>query len=164
MSGPNNKKSSNPYKLIGNNKRARFDYEILETYEAGIILTGSEVKSLRAGKSSINESYAGEMKDENDLFLFNANIPEYLQANRFNHEPKRPRKLLLKRKQINKLLGSVRKKGLTIVPIQIYFNNKGCVKLEIGLGRGKRTVDKRETIKERDWSRDKARIIKGERE
>ena len=152
------------YKVVAQNRRARFDYAITETFEAGIILSGSEVKSLRAGKSSINESFAGEMLGEGGgtIFLFNANIPEYLEANRFNHEPKRPRKLLLHKRQISKLLGAIRRKGMTIVPMQLYFNAKGRAKVEIGLARGKKTVDKRETIKERDWQRDKARILKGE--
>lgn len=152
------------YKVIAQNRRARFDYAISETFEAGIVLTGSEVKSLRMGKSSLNESFAGEMLSEEgqSIYLFNVNISEYLQANRFNHEPKRPRKLLLHKKQINKLLGAVRKKGMTIVPIQLYFNTRGYVKVEIGLAKGKKSFDKRETIKERDWNRDKSRILKGD--
>ena len=152
------------FKVVAQNRRARFDYAIAETFEAGIMLTGSEVKSMRAGQSSINESFAGEMLGEQGgaIFLFNANIPEYLEANRFNHEPKRPRKLLLHKRQISKLLGAIRRKGMTLVPMQLYFNAKGRAKVEIGLARGKKTVDKRETIKERDWQRDKARILKGE--
>ena len=152
------------FKVVAQNRRARFDYAIAETFEAGIMLTGSEVKSMRAGQSSINESFAGEMLGEQGgaIFLFNANIPEYLEANRFNHEPKRPRKLLLHKRQVNKLLGAIRRKGMTLVPMQLYFNAKGRAKVEIGLARGKKTVDKRETIKERDWQRDKARILKGE--
>ena len=152
------------YKIAAQNRRARFDYAIEETMEAGVMLMGSEVKSLRFGKASITEAFAGEMQgpDANQIFLFNANIPEYLEANRFNHEPKRPRKLLLHRKQINKLLGAIRRKGMTIVPMQIYFNAKGMAKVEIGLAKGKKNVDKRETIKERDWQRDKARILKGD--
>jgi len=146
------------YKVAAQNKRARFDYEILETLQVGIVLTGSEVKSLRLGKGSIAEAHAGEMQGE--LYLFNANIPEYKQANQFNHEPKRPRKLLLRKKELNKLLGAIRKKGLTIVPLVMYFNHRGLVKLEIALGRGKNTVDKRETIKERDWKRDQHRILR----
>lgn len=149
------------YKVVAQNRRARFDYSISETFEAGVMLTGSEVKSLRAGKSSINEAFAGELQgDPTSIYLFNANIPEYLEANRFNHEPKRPRKILLHKRQINKLLGAIRKKGLTIVPLQLYFNARGRAKLEIALAQGKKTVDKRETIKERDWQRDKARILK----
>lgn len=149
--------------MIVQNKRARFDYQILEEVEAGIILTGSEVKSIRLGKVSINESYAGEMLDSpNAIFLFNANIMEYLEANRFNHEQKRPRKLLLHRHQVNKLLGSIRKKGMTIIPLRMYFNKKGQVKVLIGLGKGKNVADKRETIKQRDWQRDKMRVLRNQ--
>ena len=150
--------TSDQYRVVAHNRRARFDYEIVETLEVGIILTGSEVKSLRLGTSSINESFAGEM--EGEIFLFNANIPEYLQANRFNHEPKRPRKLLMKKRQLAKFLGAIRRKGLTLIPLKLYFNAKGRAKLELGLRRGKKTVDKRNTIKERDWQRDKARVIR----
>ncbi len=148
-------------KLIAQHKRARYDYEILETLEAGIVLLGSEVKSMRIGKASINEAYAGEMADDpTAIYLFNANIAEYSFANRFGHEAKRPRKLLLKKRDVKKLLGNVRKKGYTIVPLRLYFNAFGKVKLQIGMARGKNTVDKRETIKERDWNRDKARILR----
>lgn len=150
--------TSDQYRVVAQNRRARFDYEIVEALEVGIILTGSEVKSLRLGTSSINEAFAGEM--EGEIFLFNANIPEYLEANRFNHEPKRPRKLLMRRRQLNKFLSSIRRKGMTLVPLKLYFNAKGRAKLELGLGRGKRTVDKRNTIKERDWQRDKARVMR----
>lgn len=146
------------YRVVAQNRRARFDYEVVETLEVGIALAGSEVKSLRLGTSSINEAFAGEM--EGEIFLFNANIPEYLEANRFNHEPKRPRKLLMKKRQLNKFLGAIRRKGMTLVPLKLYFNAKGRVKLELGLGRGKKTVDKRNTIKERDWERDKARLMR----
>lgn len=146
------------HRMAAQNRRARFDYEITETLEVGIMLTGSEVKSLRAGKASINESFAGDM--EGELFLFNANIPEYLEANQFNHEPKRPRKLLLRKRQLVKFLNGIRRKGLTIVPLSVYFNDKGRAKVNIGLARGKKTVDKRNTIKERDWQRDKARGLK----
>jgi SsrA-binding protein len=146
------------YRVVAQNRRARFDYEIVEALEVGIILMGSEVKSLRVGTSSINEAFAGETDGE--IFLFNANIPEYLQANRFNHEPKRPRKLLMKKRQLNKFLGAIRRKGMTLIPLKLYFNAKGRAKLELGLGRGKRTVDKRNTIKDRDWQRDKARLMR----
>ncbi len=147
-----------PCRVVAQNRRARFDYQIMETLEVGIILTGSEVKSLRLGTSSINEAFAGEM--EGEIFLFNANILEYLQANRFNHEPKRPRKLLMKKRQLNKFLGAIRRKGMTLIPLKLYFNAKGRAKLELGLGRGKRTVDKRNAIKDRDWQRDKARLMR----
>lgn len=146
------------YKVVAQNRRARFDFEIIETLEVGIILMGSEVKSLRLGTSSINEAFAGEM--EGEIYLFNANIPEYLQANRFNHEPKRPRKLLMKKRQLAKFLGAIRRKGMTLIPLKLYFNAKGRAKLELGLGRGKKTVDKRNTIKDRDWQRDKARVMR----
>ncbi|MFN3853621.1 MAG: SsrA-binding protein SmpB [Phreatobacter sp.] len=145
-------------KVVAENRRGRFDYEILDTLEAGIQLTGTEVKSLRAAKATIAESYAGPSGEE--FFLFNANIPEYLQANRFNHEPKRPRRLLLHRKQINKLIGAVQRDGLTVVPLKLYFNEKGRAKLQIALARGKKLHDKRESEKKRDWQRDQARILR----
>lgn len=148
-------------KLIAQHKRARYDYEILESLEAGIILLGSEVKSLRFGKTSINEAYAGEMADDpTAIYLFNANISEYNNADKFGHDPKRPRKLLLKAREVKRLLGNVRKKGYTIVPLCFYFNQFGKAKIEIGLGRGKNVVDKRETIKERDWNREKSRVLR----
>lgn len=154
-----NKKTENDnYKVIAQNRRARFDYLILEELEVGIVLTGSEVKSVRQNKVSIAESHAGEMLGE--LFLFNANILEYTQAHQFNHEPKRPRKLLLHKRERNKFLNAIRKKGLTIIPLVIYFNHKGRIKLKIALGKGKNTVDKRDSIKERDWQRDKSRILR----
>lgn len=148
-------------KLIAQHKRARYDYEILESLEAGIILLGSEVKSLRFGKTSINEAYAGEMADDpTAIYLFNSNISEYNNADKFGHDPKRPRKLLLKAREVKRLLGNVRKKGYTIVPLRFYFNQFGKAKIEIGLGRGKNVVDKRETIKERDWNREKSRVLR----
>jgi SsrA-binding protein len=147
-----------PRRLIAQNRRARYDYHIEENFEAGIILTGSEVKSLRQGKISINEAHAGEM--EGAIYLFNANISEYSGANRFNHEPKRPRKLLLHKKQINKLIGQVKLKGYTLIPLSIYFNEKNLAKLDLGLAKGKKNYDKRETEKEREWDRRKARVMK----
>lgn len=150
------------HKLIAQNRRARFDYHITEEIEAGIVLSGSEVKSLRSGKISISESYAGEMLGfPDEIFLFNANIEEYLEANRQNHEPKRPRKLLLRSKQIKKLLGATRQKGFTIVPLNMYFNQKGKAKILISLAKGKNLVDKRETIKQRDWEKNKSKILRG---
>jgi SsrA-binding protein len=146
------------YRIAADNRRARFDFEITETIEAGIMLTGTEIKSLRGGKASILESYAGPQGEE--LFLFNANIPEYLEANRFNHTPKRPRKLLLHRRQIDKWIGATQRQGFTVVPMKIYFNEKGRAKIELGLGRGKKLHDKRETDKQRDWNRDKQRIMR----
>ncbi len=145
-------------KVVAHSRRARYDYEISETYEAGLMLTGTEVKSLRAGQASLNEAYAGER--DGAFFLFNATISEYKQASRFNHEPKRPRKLLLRRKEMHKLFGALKRKGITLVPISIYFNHRGCAKLEIGVGQGKKEIDKRETIKERDWQRQKSRLMR----
>jgi SsrA-binding protein len=150
-------KSTN-YKVVSDNRRARFDYEIGEVFEAGLALTGTEVKSLRTGKAMIAESYAAAHKGE--MFLYNANIPEYLQANRFNHEPRRPRKLLLKSKEINKLSAAVEREGMTIVPLRLYFNDRGFAKITIALGRGKKLHDKRETEKKRDWGREKARVMR----
>ena len=147
------------HRYAAQNRRARFDYFIIEEMEAGIILSGSEVKSLRAGRASINETYAGEMNGE--IFLFNANIPVYEQANQFNHEPKRPRKLLLHKRQVNKLIGAIQRKGMTLVALSVYFNDKGRAKVQLGLAKGKNVVDKRETIKERDWNREKSRLLKG---
>ena len=144
--------------VVAENRRARFDYEILETLEAGIMLTGTEVKSLRTGRAQIAESYASPERGE--LWLINAHIPEYLQANRFNHEERRPRKLLVSRKQLAKLHQEVSRAGNTIVPIKLYFNDRGIAKLLIGLGKGKKSYDKRETEKARDWNREKARLLK----
>ena len=152
-------KPTERYRLAADNRRARYDYEIMDTYEAGIALTGTEIKSLRAGKATIGESHAGPMGEE--LFLFNADIPEYLQANRFNHERRRPRKLLLHKREINKLIGATQRQGFTVIALKIYFNDKGRAKVELALGRGKKLHDKRETEKERDWNRDKQRVMKG---
>ena len=143
---------------VAENRRARFDYEILDTLEAGIMLTGTEVKSLRTGKAQITESYASPERGE--LWLINSHIPEYLQANRFNHEEKRPRKLLVSKKQLAKLSQDVERAGNTIVPLKLYFNEHGKAKLLIGVGKGKKTFDKRATERDRDWNRDKARLLK----
>ncbi len=145
-------------RFVAQNRRARFDYAIEDTLEAGMVLTGSEVKSLRAGGASIAEAYATE--EGGELWLINANIPEWKPATRFNHEPKRPRKLLVKRKELNRLAGAVKREGVALVPIAIYFNERGRAKLELGLGKGKKKGDKRETEKARDWQRDKARIMR----
>lgn len=155
-------KQDSCYKKIAENKRANFDYEILETFEAGVVLMGSELKSLRLGKASISEAHAGEMAVDGrvSLYLFNATITEYTQASRFGHEARRPRALLLHKKQINKLLGAVRRKGLTVAPLSLYFNHKGLVKVCIGLGRGRKNYDKRELIKERDWKKQESRVVK----
>jgi SsrA-binding protein len=152
------KHDANAHKVVADNRKARFNYEIIDTYEAGIALTGTEVKSLRTGKATIGESYAGPSGDE--LFLFNANIPEYLQANRFNHTPKRPRRLLLHRREIDKLLGASQREGFSIIPLRVFFNERGRAKVELGLGRGKKLHDKREAEKKRDWERERGRIMR----
>ena len=144
--------------MIAENRRARFDYFIDDVVEAGLMLTGTEVKSLRNGRANIAESYAAV--EGRDIMLVNADIPPYVQANRFNHEPRRPRKLLLHRKQIDRLIGAVQREGLTIIPTKLYWNDKGIAKLEIGLAKGKKIHDKRETAAERDWQRDKARLMR----
>ncbi len=145
-------------KVVADNRRARFNYEIGETFEAGIALTGTEVKALRQGKATIAESYADSRGGE--LWLVNANIPEYLQGGRFNHAPKRPRKLLLHKRQIDKLSGAVDREGMTIVPLKLYFNEKGRAKLEIAVARGKKLHDKRETDKKRSWERERGRLLR----
>ena len=145
-------------RVVAQNRRARHDYFIEDTLEAGIMLLGSEVKSLRGGKASIGESYAADQGGE--LFLVNAYIPEYGGANQFNHEPKRPRKLLVHRREMGKLLGAITRDGMTLVPLDIHFNPRGIAKVLLGLAKGKRKGDKRETVKERDWQRDKARLMR----
>ena len=146
------------FKIAADNRKARYSYEIGETFEAGIALTGTEVKSLRGGKATIGESYAGEKNGE--LWLVNAYIPEYLQANQFNHEAKRPRKLLMHRREVDKLTAAVQREGMTVVPLKIYFNEKGRAKVELALARGKKLHDKRETSAKRDWDRQKARLLR----
>ena len=145
-------------KVIADNRRARYDYEIMQVFEAGIALQGSEVKSLRSGRTNLAEAYAAMKGGE--LFLINSNIPEYREANRFNHEPKRPRKLLLHKKEIDKLSNGVLREGLTIVPLKMFFNPRGRAKVDIALARGKKLHDKREAIKERSWNREKSRILR----
>lgn len=146
-------------KVIADNRKARFNYEIGEVFEAGLALTGSEVKSLRSGRASIGESYAEPR--QGDLWLLNANISEYLQAGPFNnHAPKRPRRLLLHRRQIDRLAAGVEREGFTIVPLKLYFDEKGRAKLEIALARGKKLHDKRETEKRRDWDRERGRLLR----
>ena len=147
-----------PRKLIAENRRARYDYFLEDSFEAGIALTGTEVKSLRNGRANIAESYADV--EGRDIVLVNADIPPYTQANRFNHEPRRPRKLLLHRKQIDKLIGAVQREGRTIIPVKLYWNDKGLAKLELALAKGKKAHDKREATAERDWQRDKARLMR----
>lgn len=146
------------YKVAAENRKARYEFAIGDTFEAGIALTGTEVKSLRNGKATIGESYAGEKNGE--IFLVNAYIPEYLQANQFNHETRRPRKLLLHRREVNRLIGAVQREGMTIVPLKIYFNDRGRAKVELALAKGKKLHDKRETEKQRDWNREKARLMR----
>lgn len=145
-------------KLIADNRKARFNYEIEDTLEAGIELKGTEVKALREGKSMIAESYASF--EGGEFWLINSYIPEYLQANRFNHEPRRKRKLLLHKREMAKLALAVDKDGKTIVPLKLYFNEKGRAKVELALARGKKLHDKRETERQRDWNREKARLLK----
>ena len=145
-------------RIVADNRRARFNYEIVDALEAGIALTGTEVKALRGGKANIGDAYAGPSGEE--LFLFNAYIPEYLQANRFNHETRRPRRLLLHKRQINKLIGATQREGFTLIPLKIYFNDRGRAKVELGLGRGKKLHDKRETEKRRTWDRERARLMR----
>ena len=145
-------------KVVADNRKAHFNYEIGEVFEAGIMLNGTEVKSLRMGKATIAESYADSRGGE--IWLINSNIPEYLQASRFNHEPKRRRKLLLHKKQVNKLAGAVEREGMTLVPLRLYFNERGRAKLELALGRGKKLHDKRETLKKRSWDRERGRLLR----
>lgn len=145
-------------KIVAENRRARFEYFIDDVYEAGLALTGTEVKSLRFGEGSIAESYA-EVKGE-EVWLVNANIPEFSHGNRYNHEPKRPRKLLLHEREINKLHGAVAREGMTLVPLSVYFNSQGRAKVELALAKGKKAHDKRETIKERDWKREQQRVMR----
>ena len=145
-------------RIAAANRRARFNYEIGQTFEAGIVLAGTEVKSLRQGRTNLSDAYAGAMGEE--LFLFNAYIPEYLQANRFNHETRRPRKLLLHKREIGRLTNAVQREGMTVVPLKIYFNDQGRAKVELALARGKKLHDKRETSKQRDWQREKGRLLR----
>ncbi|VAV98564.1 tmRNA-binding protein SmpB [hydrothermal vent metagenome] len=145
-------------KVIAVNRRARFDYLINDVLEVGIVLTGTEVKAMREGKVNIAESYASP--ENGEIWLINANIPEYSAGNRQNHEPKRPRKLLLHRREMVRLVQAVERKGFTLVPLRLYFNARGMAKLEIGIGQGKKQHDKRETSKDRDWARSKQRLLR----
>lgn len=145
-------------KTVAENRRARFDYAIEDKFEAGLMLQGTEVKALRAGEATIADSYAEVRGGE--VWLVNANIPEFSHGNRFNHEPKRPRKLLLHEREIAKLTGAVERKGMTLVPLSIYFNGRGRAKVELALAKGRQAQDKRDYIKDRDWKRDKARILR----
>ncbi|CAJ1412047.1 unnamed protein product [Effrenium voratum] len=156
--GAKKRRGEDGKKIVADNRKARYDYSIDDVFEAGIVLRGTEVKALREGKASLGEAYA-EVKD-GEAFLVNAFIPEYLQANRFNHEPRRVRKLLLHAREIEKMGASVQRKGMTLIPLKIYFNDKGRVKIELGLAQGKRQADKRQTEKDRSWQRDKARLMR----
>jgi SsrA-binding protein len=149
----------NKVKTVAENRRARYEYFIEDKFEAGIALTGTEVKSLRFGEGSIAESYA-EVKDGGEVWLVNANIPEFSHGNRYNHEPKRPRKLLLNAREIDKLHGAVMRQGMTLVPLSIYFNGRGRAKVELALAKGKKAPDKRATEKERDWKREQGRLLR----
>lgn len=145
-------------KVVAENRKARFNYEIEDTFEAGLVLTGTEVKSLRDGKANIAESYASD--EDGEIWLINSYLPEYLQGNRFNHDTRRRRKLLLSKREIGRLRSAVNREGMTLVPLKIYFNDRGRAKLELALAKGKKLHDKRETSKERDWNRQKRRLLK----
>ncbi len=145
-------------RLVAQNRKARHDYFIDSTLEAGIVLHGTEVKALRQGKGNLVDSFAGEKGGE--LWLFNAYIPEYKAGHRFNHETKRPRKLLVNKRELSRLIGAVQRAGVTLIPLAIYFNDRGIAKVELGLARGKKQYDKRETSKQRDWDRQKARLLR----
>ncbi|NNE24206.1 MAG: SsrA-binding protein SmpB [Rhizobiales bacterium] len=145
-------------KVVAENRRARYDYEFLDTFEAGLQLEGTEVKALREGKANIAEAYA--TIEDNELVLINSNIPEYSQASRFNHAPRRKRKLLMHRREIDRLAAGVQREGLTIVPLKLYFNDRGRAKLAIALAKGKKVHDKRQSEKKRDWQREKSRLMR----
>ena len=152
------KKADPNNRTVAENRKARFSYEVLDTIETGLVLTGTEVKSLRQGQANIQESYASA--EGGEIWLINSYLPEYLQANRFNHEPRRRRKLLLNKREMAKLSQSVDREGMTLVPLKIYFNDRGRAKLLLAIARGKKLHDKRETEKQRDWSREKGRLLK----
>ena len=154
----NIKKADPNNKIAAENRKARFSYEILDTVEAGLVLTGTEVKSLRRGQANIQESYASA--EGGEIWLINSYLPEYFEASRFNHEPRRRRKLLLKRREMARLKQSINREGMTLVPLKIYFNDKGRAKVLVGVARGKKLHDKRETEKQRDWAREKGRLLK----
>lgn len=155
---PKKEDKSQHGKIVAENRKARFNYEIVDTFETGLVLTGTEVKSLREGKANIADSYANE--EGGEMWLINSYVPEYLQANQFNHEPRRRRKILVKLKEIARLGQAVQRDGMTLVPLKIYFNDKGTAKLQLALAKGKKLHDKRETQKERDWNRDKSRLLR----
>jgi SsrA-binding protein len=155
----NAKKATEQGRIAAQNRRARHNYFIESTIEAGIMLQGTEVKSLRSGQASIEESYASDQ--DGNLVLLNAYIPEYHSASVTQHEPRRPRTLLLRKRELAKLFDALNREGMTIVPLSIYFNKRGFAKVELGLAKGKRQHEKRDSIKERDWKRDQARIMRG---
>ena len=152
------KKAEPERRVVADNRKARYLYAIDDTIEAGLVLMGSEVKALRSGKATIAESYA-HAKD-GEIFLINSYIPEYNMANRFNHEPRRPRKVLVHKREVKKLAAAVQREGMTLIPLRVYFNAKGIAKIELGIAKGKKIHDKRETEKARDWQRDKARLMR----
>lgn len=154
----NKKNEVSVRKVVAENRKARFNFEILDTFEAGLVLSGTEVKSLRANHSNIAESYASF--ENGEFWLINSYVPEYTQGNRFNHEPRRLRKLLMSKREMAKLYSAITRDGMTVVPLKLYFNVRGRVKLELALARGKKLHDKRETEKKRDWNREKARLLK----
>ncbi len=154
----NKPKTPTVRKIIAENRRARFNFEIVSTLEAGLVLTGTEVKSLRANQSNIAESYASF--ENGEFWLINSYIPEYTQGNRFNHDPRRLRKLLVSRREMARLFNSVSRDGMTVVPLKLYFNDRGRVKLELAVARGKKLHDKRQTEKMRDWNREKSRLLR----
>ncbi|RUW32758.1 MULTISPECIES: SsrA-binding protein SmpB [unclassified Mesorhizobium] len=152
------KKADPNNRTVAENRKARFSYEVLDTIETGLVLTGTEVKSLRQGQANIQESYASA--EGGEIWLINSYLPEYLQANRFNHEPRRRRKLLVSKREMAKLSQSVEREGMTLVPLKIYFNDRGRAKLLLAIARGKKLHDKRETERQRDWAREKGRLLK----
>jgi SsrA-binding protein len=145
-------------RVVADNRKARYSYAIDSTIEAGLVLMGSEVKALRTGKATIAESYA-HAKD-GEIYLINSYIPEYTMANRFNHEPRRPRKVLVRKTEARKLAVAIQREGMTLIPLRVYFNARGIAKIELGVAKGKKLHDKRETEKSRDWARDKARLMR----
>ncbi|HWK65588.1 MAG TPA: SsrA-binding protein SmpB [Rhizobiaceae bacterium] len=152
------KKNDPNNRTVAENRKARFAYEVIDTVEAGLVLTGTEVKSLREGQANIQESYASV--EDGEIWLINSYLPEYLQGNRFNHEPRRRRKLLLNKREMARLAQSVEREGMTMVPLKIYFNDRGRAKLLLAIARGKKLHDKRQTEKQRDWAREKGRLLK----
>lgn len=153
-----NKKTNDGNTIAADNRKARYNYEIGQVFEAGLMLTGTEVKALRGGKANIRDSYASV--EDGEIWLINSYIPEYLQANRFNHEPRRKRKLLLNKREMKQIASAIDREGMTIIPLKVYFNAQGRAKVEIAMGKGKKLHDKRQTEKNRDWGREKQRLLK----